>query len=183
MRESNLVGQKFNRLLALEKVKKSGRCWYLCLCDCGNKKVIAGWRLKSGYTKSCGCLQREADPWRNRGKRLKKGLANARSVIHYYKRNAKRRNILFELTESECIDLLTQRCVYCGRQPFSIQTRKNSWGVFVHNGIDRVDNSKPYTLSNVVPCCKDCNAMKRSLSKEAFLHIITLIYKNLIGGK
>src|SRR5699024_11157121 len=31
----------------------------LCQCDCGNEAVIDGYRLRSGSTQSCGCLQRE----------------------------------------------------------------------------------------------------------------------------
>jgi hypothetical protein len=30
-----------------------------CACDCGNIKTVAGPKLKSGNTKSCGCLNRE----------------------------------------------------------------------------------------------------------------------------
>ena len=29
------------------------------MCDCGNRKVIEGYKLKTGHTKSCGCLVRE----------------------------------------------------------------------------------------------------------------------------
>lgn len=32
---------------------------YLCRCDCGNEKIICGDYLKSGRTKSCGCLRNE----------------------------------------------------------------------------------------------------------------------------
>jgi len=178
MKESNFVGQKFNRLYAIKKIKKDGRCWYWCKCDCGNEKLIAGWRLKSGYTKSCGCRQREIDLWRNKDKRLSPGLSNARSVIAYYKRNAERRKIKFSLSETECIDILKQNCFYCGRKPFSIQHKKNTWGKFVFSGIDRIDNTKSYETGNVVPCCKDCNTMKKSHSYKEFINIITLIYRN-----
>lgn len=36
------------------------------------------------------------------------------------------------------------------------------------NGIDRVDNSLGYILSNVVSCCKICNYMKKDLSEQEF---------------
>lgn len=60
----NLIGQKYGRLLVLERAasKKDGNkvlSMWLCQCDCGNKTVVAGYRLKNGVTKSCGCLQRE----------------------------------------------------------------------------------------------------------------------------
>lgn len=54
---------KFNRLEAIEdtgrRTKSSGNKIWLFKCDCGNKKEIALTQVKNGYTKSCGCLQRE----------------------------------------------------------------------------------------------------------------------------
>lgn len=32
---------------------------WLCQCDCGNEVTVSGNRLRSGNTKSCGCLRRE----------------------------------------------------------------------------------------------------------------------------
>ena len=182
MKESDFVGEKFNKLFAIEKIKKNGRCWYKCKCDCGNEKIIAGWRLKSGYTKSCGCLQREVDSWRNKDKRLSPGLSNARAIISYYKRNAKKRKIEFSLSETQCLGILKKSCFYCGRKPFNVQHRKNTWGKFVFSGIDRIDNTKSYKVKNVVPCCKDCNFMKKNYSYKEFIEIITLIYKMHNGG-
>jgi len=57
----DLVGQKFGRLLVVEKVGKSkdGRIKWLCKCDCGTEIIVIGTSLKGGNTKSCGCLHRE----------------------------------------------------------------------------------------------------------------------------
>lgn len=51
---------KYGRLTVIEFADvKGGNKRYLCLCDCGNKKVIAGTSLRTGATKSCGCLNLE----------------------------------------------------------------------------------------------------------------------------
>jgi len=57
----NLTGKKFGRLLVIEKLNndKYNKIRWLCLCDCGNIKIIIGERLRSGHTKSCGCLNKE----------------------------------------------------------------------------------------------------------------------------
>lgn len=55
----NLKGSKFGRLKVIQYVgrNKSGGAQWLCQCDCGNKKIINGGDLRSGNTKSCGCLR------------------------------------------------------------------------------------------------------------------------------
>ena len=54
----DLTGNKYNRLLVLEKSKTKKGYW-LCLCDCGTKKEIRGDHLREGSIKSCGCLNKE----------------------------------------------------------------------------------------------------------------------------
>ena len=57
---ADLTGQKFGRLIVIERAEnKGGRVYWLCKCECGNEKVIRGSHLKSGTTMSCGCLQSE----------------------------------------------------------------------------------------------------------------------------
>lgn len=57
-----LIGQKFGRLIVLEECKernKHNQKIYKCRCDCGNITYVRGYKLRSGYTKSCGCLRHE----------------------------------------------------------------------------------------------------------------------------
>ena len=58
--ELKLVGKKFNRWQVLWKVKinRPGSFW-ICRCECGEFRICSGHSLKSGVSKSCGCLQRE----------------------------------------------------------------------------------------------------------------------------
>lgn len=61
MKPLNLIGQKFGRLTVISKSseKTSNKIKWCCLCDCGNTVVVTGQDLKSGNTKSCGCLRKE----------------------------------------------------------------------------------------------------------------------------
>lgn len=60
MKLIDLTGQRFGKLLVLERVKNRGKePYWLCQCDCGNKKEIAGCSLRGGLTTSCGCIQKE----------------------------------------------------------------------------------------------------------------------------
>ena len=55
----NLVGRKFNRLTVIEKIIVDKNVKWKALCECGNMVVVRGSSLRSGHTKSCGCLQLE----------------------------------------------------------------------------------------------------------------------------
>uniref|UniRef100_A0A6M3JM96 Putative HNH endonuclease n=1 Tax=viral metagenome TaxID=1070528 RepID=A0A6M3JM96_9ZZZZ len=60
MKKTPMIGFKFGRLTVLEDSgKKRGEFTYKCLCDCGNIKIITGASLRSGNSKSCGCLKKE----------------------------------------------------------------------------------------------------------------------------
>lgn len=65
-----LAGQRFGRLTAYSYAHvqlSSGRrmAAWLCICDCGNKKVIQGHHLRGGKSLSCGCLSTDAVVERN----------------------------------------------------------------------------------------------------------------------
>lgn len=57
----DLTGQRFGKLMAIEltEEKKRGRWVWRCKCDCGNTVYIDAGSLKSGNTKSCGCLRKK----------------------------------------------------------------------------------------------------------------------------
>lgn len=56
----DLTGKKFERLKVLKRdLSKNKGVYWLCECECGNLRSVLGNRLKSGETKSCGCLQKE----------------------------------------------------------------------------------------------------------------------------
>lgn len=57
-----MIDKKFNRLTVLSESGKdtSGQITYTCRCECGNiVEGIRGRDLRSGNTKSCGCLNEE----------------------------------------------------------------------------------------------------------------------------
>ena len=79
-----------------------------------------------------------------------------------------RRGLENRLTPDEFVILCKQPCRYCGSPPNNWTKQKRSREV-LYNGIDRVDNQKPYANENLVACCKLCNSMKSSLTVTAFL--------------
>lgn len=78
----DLTGQKFGRLTILSRAENDrygNACW-LCACDCGQTIVARGAHLRSGNTRSCGCLDKEADNKRN----YRHGLWASRIYRIYY---------------------------------------------------------------------------------------------------
>ena len=57
----DLTGERFGRLIVIERSNnsKSGKTKWLCECDCGNRTVVFSTSLIRGLTHSCGCLNRE----------------------------------------------------------------------------------------------------------------------------
>lgn len=83
------------------------------------------------------------------------------SKFKHYALSAKRRNYEFDLSFNEFVSIFHSECLYCGK--------KDS------RGIDRVDNSIGYLLTNCVGCCDVCNKMKWRYTKTQFLNHIAKI--------
>lgn len=78
LKVEDLTGKKFGKLTVIHRdierdeneirkgIKRRNAHW-LCKCDCGNSKLssVTGYELKSGRTRSCGCLQSEITAKRN----------------------------------------------------------------------------------------------------------------------
>lgn len=76
------------------------------------------------------------------------------------------RHLTFSLTEKEYEQIVTQPCYYCNNHSNP------------YNGIDRIDNTKGYSIDNGVPCCTVCNYMKRDYTVEFFLqHVQAIVNK------
>lgn len=51
------MGHRFGRLVVLSRSATSAK--WVCRCDCGNLVEVTTTHLKTGHTKSCGCLQKD----------------------------------------------------------------------------------------------------------------------------
>lgn len=62
---SNMMGKQFGKLTIIKResnhITPSGqkKAMFRCVCDCGNEVVVSSQDLKSGHTKSCGCLPKK----------------------------------------------------------------------------------------------------------------------------
>ena len=185
MKAIDLIGKRFGKLVVKAKSNQRGNVGqikWVCECDCGNIHIVTGESIRSGKSKSCGCLKRIAyNKLENRGVAIFKHLY--KSTIE--KRSKKRGWNSFILF-SEFMFLSTQPCYYCGLSPSNFATdrmggkgyKKVSDVSIVYSGIDRIDSSIGYVSGNVVPCCKHCNVAKNTMTQSQFREWIKNVFNH-----
>lgn len=90
----------------------------------------------------------------------------AKQIFSQYKVDARKKRVpvRFALTFEEFFKLLRKNCFYCESAPSNKKRHRSYPGkIFYYSGLDRKDNKKGYTSSNVVPCCQRCNKIKSDL--------------------
>lgn len=185
MNKLDLTGQKYHRLTVLECANSiNGRSAWKCQCDCGNYKIIKTEELRSGGTKSCGCLNTEqrslrAENMYSKCIKYTPLEATARSVW--------RKNYI-EMPFEDFYIISQKLCYYCNAKPSNIQNmaykhssqKMKDNGFFIYNGLDRLDNFKPHSISNCVACCKYCNYAKRERSIDEFKDWLVKTYNHFV---
>jgi len=144
-------------------------------CDCGNIVFKRTAAFTTEKTIKCQrCSNKE-----NTQTNIKPNKQSCKNKICAHTRNAARcRGLVFELTDAEILHLTSLPCFYCD-SPHSNLTRTKRGDCIQHNGLDRVDNNKGYTIDNVVPCCRYCNFAKMDTDLKEWIFRIERIYNNL----
>jgi hypothetical protein len=186
----DLVGLSFGRLKVLSRNEVKGnrrQVRWDCVCKCKNTHTVTGESLRSGKSKSCGCLLKEARFVKN--KNTDRELA---MLLLIYSPMKKRHRFKFKNEDYINFDffkkLSLSNCFYCGSIPYNTQSDvrylKDGTKLIItdfilkYNGIDRIDSLKGYENENVVSCCKNCNSAKMQLTILDFKNHIIKIYKN-----
>jgi hypothetical protein len=142
MKKIDLTEKRFGRLTVIEQAgsDKWGFALWMCKCDCGVIIIVNGGSLRSGCTKSCGCLQREIAK-----KRLTThGLSSSR----IYK--------IWASMIQRCIDINYEDYHYYGGRGITVCKRWKFFENFLADmgecpndfTLERVDNEKGYFLKN-----------------------------------
>ena len=140
--------------------------------------------MKRKYCKECGttlkapfgkdfcsshCYQKD---YRRKYKKTPKGRYNMAKKECTRKRCVGKAHKEFKLTLEEYTSLTKDdTCHYC-------KGNLNSTGL----ALDRLDNKKPYTIDNCVPCCAKCNNLRGDyLTPEEMKRVVKLL-KRVRGG-
>lgn len=178
----DLTGKRFGKLY-VEGIDENRfytrpQLYWKVICDCGFKKTVRSCSLKKS-TRSCGCLQKSKA--RESGKKTYKGF-NVRlinDIFSSYKRHAKARSLVFNISMSDFKILIKTECFYCGRTNVNKHINKRNSEELIYNGIDRINSDIGYIKGNIVSCCGRCNTAKLDYSVKEFYDWINLVYNNL----
>jgi hypothetical protein len=179
------IGQKFNAFTVTGCVEPSngnngGGVW-TCVCDCGKTMARTGRQLIYGKGHR-GCTR--PDLYRRSNADDKRQLTISNQYTQHKKRCKLKGIEHLDFTDWESV--VFRPCHYCGLIDERSYTNKyiQSYGEEIINlykvkinGVDRLDSSIGYTLSNCVPCCFFCNTAKYAHEENYFLSRIKQIYE------
>lgn len=167
-KKKDLTGQRFGRLIVVKELveRRNSQIYWLCKCDCGNECEVNGGALRTGSTKSCGCLQIELT-----AKRFRK----------YDESTSTLRNVLCSIKQ-RCLNPKNSDYYLYGGRGITVCKEwldsENGMTSFVQwslkNGyrpglsIDRIDNNKGYSPDN----CRWVNNSVQGRNKRTN-HMIT----------
>lgn len=159
-----IPGNKYNLLTIIREVEKPQSSMdrlVECLCDCGELPIYPFLSVLKGKNKSCGCYKRSIAPKMHDFKELMpKGEPGFNHIYAMYRSAAKKSDREFLLTKEEFRAIIIQNCSYCGDPPSKFTANgnpkckdsTNENALFgPHLGIDRVDNSKGYSIRKFSP--------------------------------
>lgn len=159
-------GQRFSRLVVLKYIESvNKRRHWLCQCDCGKTIIVAVGNLRSGNTKSCGCLKSES--------LIRRNFKHGYTFDDYTKNHPL--YAVFKMMKSRCYNITSSRYSdYGGRGIKICDDWLSSVGTFIkwaiqhgwRSGlqIDRIENDGDYRPTN----CRFVTAQVNNQNKRIY---------------
>ena len=142
-KKEDLTGQRFGRWTVVEEAfSKYNKAHWKVICDCGNEGFVATSTLRSGQSKSCGCIREEY--YKNCGKHHMSKTKPYNAWAHMIER---------------CRNQNARDYKYYGGRGITVCEKWNDFIGFwedMKDGyqdglrIERVDNEKGYCLENCI---------------------------------
>ena len=184
----DLTNKKFGLLTVIDYAGKPGtkHRWF-CQCDCGNKTTVQENHLKTGNTKSCGCLHKR----RGKDSPFFRGFGEIPlDVFSTIKRNAlgggvyNRKSKQFSITIEYIWELFLKQNRKCALTGLDIgfdgrlKDRKLKETSTMTASLDRINSSMGYVKGNVQWVHKDINIMKNDYGADYFVFMCKQVSKH-----
>lgn len=144
MRKQDLTGRRYGRLIVVRQGPHGGIFlrWY-CQCDCGKETLVFASALRTGITKSCGCLRGESH-----------------GQAHFYQRGGRKESKEYKAwchAKSRCFNPNDHKYRIYGARGVTMceEWRKSFTAFFEHMGkcppnhsLDRIDVNGHYEPGN-----------------------------------
>ena len=143
----DLAGMKFGRWTVIGRATKAThKPYWNCVCECGATKAVSGGNLRTGKSTSCGCLK------------VERSVAASKARAKHGMRNTSEYRIWMGI-KTRCFNSNAPEYPHYGGRGITMQAE---WikdftrfladvGMRPNNALtlDRIDNNKGYTLTNV----------------------------------
>jgi hypothetical protein len=176
----DMTGRVFGKLTVVRRLPNDGAATrWLCQCSCGEFMAAQGGNLRSGGTRSCGCVRRKRGPeslsWKGCGELPGRYWAIARS-------NASKRGIEFSVTIQDGWDIYQRQGGKCALTGWDLVLNAPVL-TDVTASMDRIDSKVGYIYDNVQWVHKDVNTFKSAYSQEYFIRMCMAVAANVAGTK
>ena len=177
----DLTGTKCGKWNVLSYAGVKGRdSIYNCRCDCGLEKTVKGYYLKNGYSTQCVQCGHQ--------NQIIKGRKLPNLFWRNIQYNAFKRNIKFDLTIDQIVDMLKNQKHQCAISGLPIEFAKSESQHLKGKttvSIDRINPNGCYETSNIQLVHKTINYMKHILQNEEFVQMCECVvnFQNQTKGK
>lgn len=142
---------------------KSRHAVSLWLCKCG-KTIKRRFKRSPLICTSCWELPTRFN-----------SLAAFNHIYCRYKASAWERCLGFDISLAQFINVALNKCTYCDSDYSNRYKTKH--GELRYNGLDRIDSSQGYHVSNITSCCRTCNTSKNDLTLKEWKEWIDKVYE------
>lgn len=140
----DITDGRFGRWTVIDKAKGAlgGEALWICLCECGNTKTLAGNVLRSGKSRSCGCLKKE----KAIAAKTTHGMLNTKE----YRSWSHMKNRCLNHKDPHYTDYGARGITVCEEWKNSFEAFFADMGIRPEGNfsIDRIDNDKGYSKEN-----------------------------------